>query len=540
MRRSVVASTGRPSSAESTRREESSRNAMSSIESVYSEVTDLAGDDPVPMEASMTCVSVVEEGSQIAFACYNEESNDILLEQSYANGHDTEEVVERFLAVARPNLILVGNKIVANAALLYVLTRPPPLYEGIQGETGATGTVQRTEQPSQQERATPYRLLKSSAFDVRRCRALILEKLRVLSLLRRQQAPHVQHTGNPNRERRFPNTSWSRNQVFSASSYHSLASVVDFDSSVQVRALGTLISFLQSTIFRLEEGETVTVNTINQAKTTMFMRINSVTLRALHIFATEHHPLMAKGYGHTKEGFSLFSLLDRTKSKVGRQRLREWMLKPLLDRSEISRRQDGVELFLRTEFQTSVGVLLNWLEKIGPVDRIIVRMQKCNTSPMDFSVLSRTLSAALAVADLLANEFLAKLATLASACQLQEGDQAREKLAALARYHAFLESIVQKCCVSVLQDLEERITSIVDEALTMEAKDAVVIQTGFHEELDAAKETFDTLDGKFALLETTTAGWKRTICFLLCMLLLLRHQKRCRQSEYRLLKDTRP
>jgi hypothetical protein len=74
----------------------------------------------------------------------------------------------------------------------------------------------------------------------------------------------------------------------------------------------------------------------------------------------------------------------------------------------------------------------------------------------------------------------------------------------------------------------------------MEAKDAVVIQTGFHEELDAAKETFDTLDGKFALLETTTAGWKRTICFLLCMLLLLHHQKRCRQSEYRLLKDTRP
>jgi len=42
----------------------------------------------------MTCMSVVEEDSQIAFACYNEETNDILLEQSYANGHDTEQVVE--------------------------------------------------------------------------------------------------------------------------------------------------------------------------------------------------------------------------------------------------------------------------------------------------------------------------------------------------------------------------------------------------------------------------------------------------------------
>jgi hypothetical protein len=448
------------------------------------------------MEASMTCVSVVEEGSQIAFVCYNEESNAILLEQSYANGHDTEEVVERFLAVARPNLILVGNKIVANAALLYVLTRPPPLHE--QGENGASGTGRRTEQPTQQERATPYRLLKSSAFDVRRCRTLILEKLRVLSLLRRQQAPRAHHAGDPTRERRFPDASWSREQqVFGASSYHSLASIIDFDSSVQVRALGALISFLQSTIFRLEDGETVTVNTVNQAKTAMFMRINSAALRALHIFATEHHPLMAKGYGHTKEGFSLFSLLDRTKSKVGRQRLKEWMLKPLLDRSEISRRQDGVELFLRTDFQTSVGVLLNWLEKIGAVDRILVCMQKCSAAPQHFLVLSRTLSAALAIADLLTNEFLAKLATLASACQLQQGDEARDQLAVLARYHAFLESIVQKCCISVLRDLEERITSIVDEAETMEARDTVVIQTGFHEELDAAKETFDNLDGKF-------------------------------------------
>jgi hypothetical protein len=490
------------------------------------------------MEASMTCVSVVEEGSQIAFVCYNEESNAIILEQSYANGHDTEEVVERFLAIARPNLILVGNKIVANAALLYVLTRPPPLQE--QGEDGESGIGQRTEQPSHQERATPYRLLKSSAFDVRRCRTLILEKLRVLSLLRRQQAPGAHHAGDPARERRFPAASWSREQVFGASSYHSLASIVDFDSSVQVRALGALISFLQSTIFRLEDGETVTVNTINQAKTALFMRINSAALRALHIFATEHHPLMAKGYGHTKEGFSLFSLLDRTKSKVGRQRLKEWMLKPLLDRSEISRRQDGVELFLRTDFQTSVGALLNWLEKIGAVDRIIVRMQKCSASPKDFLVLSRTLSAALAIADLLTNEFVAKLAALASTCQLQQGDDAKDQLAVLERYHVFIENIVQKCCVSVLRDLEERITSIVDEAETMQARDTVVIQTGFHEELDAAKETFDNLDSKFFAFSAQLTAGKAQPVVSLTVFLLYCHQKHCRHSECRLLKHTRP
>jgi len=463
------------------------------------------------MEASMTCMSVVEEGSQIAFACYNEETNDILLEQSYANGHDTEQVVERFLAVARPNLILVGNKVVANEGLLYVLTRPAALVPeeaSSQGHDASTNmqpqSAASTSQRSAQNRATPYRLLKTSAFEIRQCRTLILEKLRVLSLLRRQQASRsTQHAGGeqPNRERRFQNAPWSGQQVFGVSSYHSLASVIDFDSSVQVRALGALLSFLQSTIFRLEEGETVTVNSINQAKTAMFMRINASTLRALHIFSTEHHPLMAKGYGHTKEGFSLFTLLDRTKSKVGRQRLKEWMLKPLLDRKEISRRHDGVELFLRPEFQTSVGSLLNLLEKIGPVDRILSRMQKCNAAPMDFVVLSRTLSSALAITDLLTNAFLAKLAAVDSN-QQRQGNQDANLLEAAARYVAFLETIVQDCCVSVMRDLEERITSIVDEALTIEEKSTVVIQTGFHEDLDAAKQTFENLDGKYTLSRT--------------------------------------
>jgi len=148
------------------------------------------------------------------------------------------------------------------------------------------------------------------------------------------------------------------------------------------------------------------------------------------------------------------------------------MLKPLLDRNEISCRQDGVELFLRPELQTSVGSLLNLLEKIGPVDRILLRMQKCSTAPMDFIVLSRTLSSALAITDLLTNDFLKKLATVESH-QQQEGDYDANLREAAARYVAFFEKIVQDCCVSVLRDLEERITSIVDEAMTIEEKDTV-------------------------------------------------------------------
>jgi hypothetical protein len=61
-----------------------------------------------PMEASLCVMSVVLEGSDIAFCCYNQKNNDITIENCSATGYETEALVERFLHVTRPNLVLVG------------------------------------------------------------------------------------------------------------------------------------------------------------------------------------------------------------------------------------------------------------------------------------------------------------------------------------------------------------------------------------------------------------------------------------------------
>jgi len=114
--------------------------------------------------------------------------------------------------------------------------------------------------------------------------------------------------------RHFPQTSASGNQVYRPSSFHSLAAVIDFESKVLVQAFGALLSYLQSTVFQLEEGNCITINRIVKAKISGYMSISQSTLSALHIFSTEKHPLIAKGHGRSKEGFSLYSLLDRTKS----------------------------------------------------------------------------------------------------------------------------------------------------------------------------------------------------------------------------------
>ena len=61
-----------------------------------------------PLEPSLRVMSVVVERSNISFCCYSEDQNEIMTETCTATGYETEALVERFLQVARPNMVLVG------------------------------------------------------------------------------------------------------------------------------------------------------------------------------------------------------------------------------------------------------------------------------------------------------------------------------------------------------------------------------------------------------------------------------------------------
>jgi hypothetical protein len=464
-----------------------------------------------PMDPSMTCVSVVMDGATLAFACYDEERNEILLETCRVSGHETDEVVERFLQFARPNMVLVGNKVVNNSKLLQLVTKAPatPLEAeeedddddddqdgtATHEEAGQTNTVTqdapqanaggnddgsvRQQGAPAFARSIPYRLMKSGSFDVQKCKIQILNKLRVSALLRphEQEGQHIPGAHDPQRHnRQFPQQSVHR--YFRPSTYHSLATMVDFECKAQVQALGSLLSYLQATVFQLDEHQMITVNRIIYANLPLSMHVDAETLSALHIFTTEHHPLIAKGRGHSKEGWSLFSLLDRTRSKGGRALLREWMLKPLVDPRAISARQDAVGAFLQPNLETGVGILVDLLAKVGPMDKILTRMQKCNTKPTDFLVLARTISAAVSISSALQKEISPLLSR-------GHGDE---------QSHMFLANIWRRCNASVLIDLMERIRATVDEEGT-NAANTIVIRRGLDQALDDAKDRYDSLEG---------------------------------------------
>jgi len=458
------------------------------------------------MESTMKCITVVEEGSRIAFACYDERQNEIILEESQTNDHDIEVVVQSFLSTIQPNLVLTSAKLASNGQLLDILTRLP-VTENNQSQQHQGNVNTRSDAIPNSK--IPYQLLKSSAFDLRNCKTLILNKLRVMSLMHhrsRQRSSDGFGSNAVNMSMNFePHSSTLSASANPPLRYNSLASIVDFDSSPLVRALGSLLSFLQGTIFRMEEGSTITIHAIKYCNSSKYMKIDPITLQALHIFATEHHPLVAKGHGKEKEGYSLFTLLDRTKSKIGKQCLREWMLKPLLDPVEIRKRYDGINLFLKPMFSASVGNLMNFLQRVGAIDKILLRMQKCHSIPMDFLILSRTLSAAVSIVTILGRDLRDELINRMNENRMNPVLNIDEDTTVDKEIY-FLDRILERCYVSELQDLNERIVSIIDQEATSDKKDSVVINYGFHEELDNAKEAFDVLDGKFIIYLIFTAS----------------------------------
>lgn len=242
----------------------------------------------------------------------------------------------------------------------------------------------------------------------------------------------------------------------------------------------------------MEDGRNITINNVRQAKPGMYMSIDAITLQNLHIFTTEHHPLLAKGRGNTKEGFSLFTLLDRCRSRAGRACLREWMVKPLMDVEQISRRQDGVDLFLSPDCSPAIQSILSYLQKIGAVEKIILHMQKCITAPSDFLIFSKTLGASIGICSILLTD-LTNYITALRGRELQEGLGNDESFA--IRAQIYLQQLLKKCHVNILRELHHRMTSVIDEEITAENKNSVVIHYGYHEELDAAKDALDRLDG---------------------------------------------
>lgn len=172
-----------------------------------------------------------------------------------------------------------------------------------------------------------------------------------------------------------------------------LASTMDLDSTLAWCAAGGLLAFLQKhdllANVRLnaspvadglnddrvasDDGCCVLyLNAIRQLPLHGIMRISGSTLLALHVFKSQAHPQML-GSGRSKEGLSLFSRLNRTRSGGGARLLRSWIQAPSTSVSVIQSRQRVVKALADPANCGLASALSSALKHVKSVATIVSR-----------------------------------------------------------------------------------------------------------------------------------------------------------------------
>ncbi|KAF0974817.1 hypothetical protein FDP41_006291 [Naegleria fowleri] len=267
-----------------------------------------------------------------------------------------------------------------------------------------------------------------------------------------------------------------KNSIFDFSSLHLE------ENHQTVRALGGLLSFLQSN--RLSYGEIDDVEVLKNIKTITnfkfdgFVQLDMNTLKALSIFSLEVHPSTAILSGRPKEGLSLFGIMNKTKSSVGKDLLRQWFLKPVMDVNIIQKRHDAIDFFNKFTMDVLDEIREN-LKYVKNTKRILARMREAKATVNDWSNLYKTLYCCKNI-----SEILFEMAENSKVDVIEE----------------FLSSCNQPV-VKVLQ----AISKIVDfkESRT---QNRLVIMSGVNSELDNRRQTYESLDTFLDLVAQQESG----------------------------------
>ncbi|MFN3346982.1 MAG: DNA mismatch repair protein MutS, partial [Candidatus Bipolaricaulaceae bacterium] len=141
------------------------------------------------------------------------------------------------------------------------------------------------------------------------------------------------------------------------------------------KAAGALLRYLEETLGELPHLRPPVLRTEGET-----MVLDAFTQRSLELTA----PLRPEGT------LTLLSVLDRTKTAMGRRLLRRWVLSPLRDRTAIEARLDSLELLITTGLWER---LEKPLSRCHDLPRLLSPLALGNPSPLHLLALARTLAA---------------------------------------------------------------------------------------------------------------------------------------------------
>eukprot|EP00170_Pyropia_yezoensis_P004465 contig_18276_g4478 len=271
-----------------------------------------------------------------------------------------------------------------------------------------------------------------------------------------------------------------------------LASAIDLESTLAWCAAGGLLAFLQKHDLLAnvqlntnppadtlnddgvasDDGCCVLyLNAIRRLPLDSVMRVSGSTLQALHVFKSQAHPRML-GAGRSKEGLSLFSRLNRTKSGGGARLLRSWIQAPSTSVSVIRDRQRAVKALANPANCGLAHTLSRALKNVKSVATIVSRVRTVRDTCRDWRNLLCSARALLVLRQSL----------------VAVGQDFRADHTALEAMGAVSDESLREVCIWIENGIDFPASMAAGSTRPR-------IRDGFSEDLDELRRCFDSLDG---------------------------------------------
>lgn len=231
-------------------------------------------------------------------------------------------------------------------------------------------------------------------------------------------------------------------------------------TSLEKDSCNLLLNYIEET----QKAKIDQINMITKYNIDKFMQLDSSTRRNLEILESNREK--------TKKG-SLLWVLDKTTTAMGGRRLRNWIETPLLEKDEITKRQDSVETLINNKILTDE--LKDSLRYVYDIERIISKIVGASANARELISLKNSLERLPVIKNIL-------LALLKN----NNGTYLKELYDGL----------------DILEDIYSYIDTAIVEEPSITIKDGGIIKDGFNDKVDEFRAA--SKDGKKWLMDLET------------------------------------
>lgn len=159
--------------------------------------------------------------------------------------------------------------------------------------------------------------------------------------------------------------------------------------SLAIAAAGAILQYLEET----QPSAAQLLTGLSTYQISEFMTLDAATRRNLEITETIRSA--------SRKG-ALLDVIDHTVTPMGRRSIMQWVSKPLLDITQINRRLDGVDFFVRNGMMREE--VRNALKPLQDLERLSLRVVGGNAQPRDLVAIRSTLEKLPLLRELLPEE----------------------------------------------------------------------------------------------------------------------------------------